>query len=75
MPSVQDAARRAPLESARCVFCRRQPVDPAWRPFCGERCKIRDLAQWADESYRIPGDPPAEPDDVNAGESGKPSSF
>ncbi|UJP04541.1 MAG: DNA gyrase inhibitor YacG [Nitrosomonas sp.] len=25
-----------------------------WRPFCSERCKINDLAQWAQESYRIP---------------------
>ncbi|MCW5601101.1 DNA gyrase inhibitor YacG [Nitrosomonas sp.] len=24
------------------------------RPFCSERCKIQDLAQWATESYRIP---------------------
>jgi endogenous inhibitor of DNA gyrase (YacG/DUF329 family) len=39
-----------------CVFCRRQQVDPAWRPFCSERCKLQDLARWADGSYRIPGD-------------------
>jgi uncharacterized protein len=39
------------------VFCRRRPVDPAWRPFCSERCKTRDLANWADESYRIGGEP------------------
>ena len=31
-----------------CVFCRRHPVDPAWRPFCSERCKMEDLARWAD---------------------------
>ncbi|MCO6434758.1 DNA gyrase inhibitor YacG [Nitrosomonas nitrosa] len=24
------------------------------RPFCSERCKMQDLAQWATESYRIP---------------------
>ncbi|MCC6921652.1 MAG: DNA gyrase inhibitor YacG [Nitrosomonas sp.] len=23
------------------------------RPFCSERCKTMDLAQWAQESYRI----------------------
>jgi hypothetical protein len=40
-----------------CVFCRRHPVDPAWRPFCSERCKIQDLARWADESYRAPAEP------------------
>ena len=31
-----------------CVFCRRHPVDPAWRPFCSERCKLQDLARWVD---------------------------
>ncbi|MDH5480489.1 MAG: DNA gyrase inhibitor YacG [Nitrosomonas sp.] len=25
-----------------------------FRPFCSERCKTNDLAQWATESYRIP---------------------
>ena len=28
-----------------------------WRPFCSERCKLVDLAAWADERYRIPGEP------------------
>jgi endogenous inhibitor of DNA gyrase (YacG/DUF329 family) len=40
-----------------CVFCRKHPVDPAWRPFCSERCKTRDLARWADGSYRVAGEP------------------
>jgi uncharacterized protein len=38
-----------------CVFCRRRPVAAAWRPFCSERCKTRDLASWADGTYRVPG--------------------
>lgn len=25
-----------------------------YRPFCSERCKMYDLAQWATESYRVP---------------------
>jgi len=40
-----------------CAYCRRQPVDPAWRPFCSERCKLLDLARWIDGAYRIPGEP------------------
>lgn len=24
------------------------------RPFCSERCRLIDLGQWADESYKIP---------------------
>ena len=39
-----------------CVFCRRHPVDEAWRPFCSERCKLQDLAQWADGTYRVAGE-------------------
>jgi len=39
-----------------CVLCRRHPVDPAWRPFCSERCKLQDLARWADGRYRVPGE-------------------
>ncbi|HEY7170136.1 MAG TPA: DNA gyrase inhibitor YacG [Vicinamibacterales bacterium] len=49
-------------DAALCVFCRRKPVDPQWRPFCSERCKVQDLARWADGSYRIPGEPVQEPD-------------
>jgi endogenous inhibitor of DNA gyrase (YacG/DUF329 family) len=40
-----------------CVLCRRHPVDPDWRPFCSERCRLQDLARWADESYRVPAEP------------------
>lgn len=24
-----------------------------FRPFCSERCKLIDLGQWANESYRV----------------------
>lgn len=41
---------------ARCVYCRRRPVAEAWRPFCGERCKLLDLHSWVDGRYRIPGE-------------------
>jgi len=40
-----------------CVVCRRDPVDARWRPFCSERCRNEDLAQWADGRYRVAGDP------------------
>jgi endogenous inhibitor of DNA gyrase (YacG/DUF329 family) len=45
-----DPVREAPL----CVFCRRRPRQDPWRPFCSERCKLQDLAKWADGSYRVP---------------------
>jgi len=40
-----------------CVHCRKRPVDARWRPFCSERCKLLDLAAWADGTYRVPGEP------------------
>jgi uncharacterized protein len=39
-----------------CVFCRKQPVDPEWKPFCSQRCQQQDLARWADGSYAVAGD-------------------
>jgi endogenous inhibitor of DNA gyrase (YacG/DUF329 family) len=51
-----------PSKVELCVWCRRHPVDPAWRPFCSERCQLLDLAQWADESYRVPDKPTSDTD-------------
>jgi endogenous inhibitor of DNA gyrase (YacG/DUF329 family) len=41
----------------KCPQCRKEV---SWegnpdRPFCSERCRLLDLGQWADESYRIAG--------------------
>jgi endogenous inhibitor of DNA gyrase (YacG/DUF329 family) len=49
---------------AVCVFCRKQPVDPAWRPFCSERCRLQDLARWADGAYTVPGEALPDDDDL-----------
>jgi endogenous inhibitor of DNA gyrase (YacG/DUF329 family) len=46
-----------------CVFCRRHPVEPAWRPFCSERCKLQDLARWADGTYRVAAESVSDQDD------------
>ena len=56
-------------ELSLCAFCRRQPVDPAWRPFCSERCKLQDLARWADGTYKVPGEPLSNPADEDTEES------
>jgi uncharacterized protein len=58
------------LPEPRCVLCRRRPVDPVFRPFCSERCKLIDLGRWADGAYGVPGapvdaEPPAEVDDTD----------
>jgi endogenous inhibitor of DNA gyrase (YacG/DUF329 family) len=30
-------------------------MDPAFRPFCSERCRMADLGRWLSEGYRVPG--------------------
>lgn len=40
-----------------CVFCRREPAQAPWVPFCSERCKLQDLARWVDGRYRVPAEP------------------
>ena len=45
------------IEAPRCVFCRKHPVEAQWRPFCSERCKLQDLARWADGTYRVAAEP------------------
>jgi len=50
-------------EGALCVYCRQKPADPAWRPFCSERCKMADLGRWLTEGYSIPAEPlPEDPE-------------
>lgn len=55
-----------------CPTCG-QPVewmtDNKYRPFCSQRCKLIDLGQWADESYRLPAE-----DDVPSGDTPPPQS-
>lgn len=49
-----------PVRLLPCPACRK-PVP--WtaannhRPFCSERCRLIDFGGWANESFRIPGEP------------------
>jgi len=47
------------VRTVRCPTCRQETSweQNPYRPFCSDRCRIVDLAAWADERYRIPGDP------------------
>jgi hypothetical protein len=42
------------------------------RPFCSDRCQLIDLGSWANEQYRVPGEPaePEPPDDDDSNGSG-----
>jgi endogenous inhibitor of DNA gyrase (YacG/DUF329 family) len=45
-----------PLASTRkCPICRR-PRNAEFTPFCSPRCRDRDLAQWFNEGYAVPGE-------------------
>ena len=39
----------------RCPICgkRAEPAE-SWFPFCSDRCRTQDLANWATGSYSIP---------------------
>ena len=57
---------------ARCVYCRQQAVDPAWRPFCSERCKMTDLGRWLTGGYRVPAaEHESDEDDPAAAQDGE----
>lgn len=70
---VPPPARLADVRAVRCPTCRHEAP---WegnphRPFCSERCRLLDLAAWADGRYRIPGEPvPTESDEPGADGSG-----
>jgi phosphatidylglycerophosphatase A len=39
-----------------CPICRKQvQLNDPYMPFCSDRCRILDLANWADGKYVIPG--------------------
>ena len=40
-----------------CVYCRKRLIEAQFRPFCSERCRLLDLARWADGGYRVAGEP------------------
>jgi endogenous inhibitor of DNA gyrase (YacG/DUF329 family) len=47
----------AVIKKIHCPRCRKKTEYSAtnpFRPFCSERCRLIDLGQWAEESYRIP---------------------
>ncbi len=46
----------------KCPICRK-PRSTEFAPFCSPRCRDRDLAQWFNEGYAVPGEP-ANPEDL-----------
>ncbi|MBI1876560.1 MAG: DNA gyrase inhibitor YacG [Acidobacteria bacterium] len=54
-----------------CVYCHTRPVDPAWRPFCSERCQLLDLANWVDGRYSVPSEEPEPAETDNPSPAGQ----
>ena len=49
-----------------CPQCKKlieYSLNNKFRPFCGERCQMIDLGDWANENYKIPDNAPPKPDD------------
>lgn len=41
-----------------CPVCKKKVARDAENfPFCSERCRLIDLANWADGTYAVPGEP------------------
>ncbi len=48
-----------------CPRCKKETVyspENNWRPFCSERCKLIDIAAWANEEYRLDAGPATDDD-------------
>ncbi len=39
----------------KCPICS-EPRSEEFKPFCSSRCKDRDLAQWFNNGYAVPGE-------------------
>jgi endogenous inhibitor of DNA gyrase (YacG/DUF329 family) len=50
-------------DSRACAYCRKRPMVPAFRPFCSEGCRSRDLNAWLSDRYVLPGN--AEEDELS----------
>lgn len=55
----------SPKASTACPICG-QPSKAETRPFCGDRCRDRDLLQWLGEGYRVEGPPAQEGDEKSS---------
>ena len=50
----QGGAMSKPSDSRTCAYCRKAPNVAAFRPFCSEGCRSRDLNAWLSDRYVVP---------------------
>jgi endogenous inhibitor of DNA gyrase (YacG/DUF329 family) len=49
------ASSRGKIVAMRCPICRKEVhKEGAEFPFCSQRCRTQDLANWANGVYRVP---------------------
>ncbi|PNU04982.1 DNA gyrase inhibitor YacG [Novosphingobium guangzhouense] len=58
------------LSERKCPICRKPRVTE-FTPFCSKRCRDRDLLQWLDDGYALPGQP-HDPEDFAGHEKSNP---
>ena len=51
--------------TSKCPVCNKI-TDQKYRPFCSSRCKLIDLGNWIDGSYRLPTEDVPEVADIIA---------
>lgn len=54
------------LFTVQCPHCQQSVIwqpENTYRPFCSQRCKLIDFADWANENQRIAGEPLIDTDD------------
>ena len=49
--------------TSKCPVCNKA-THQKYRPFCSSRCKLIDLGNWIDGSYRLPADDVPEEADI-----------
>jgi len=54
------------LTGGKCPLCGK-PSRTETRPFCSRRCADRDLGNWLNESYYVPGQETVDPEDEYGG--------
>jgi len=60
----QNGAVVVPLTRGNCPICG-NPAKPDTRPFCSRRCADRDLGNWLNESYFVPGEEVVDPEQAD----------
>jgi endogenous inhibitor of DNA gyrase (YacG/DUF329 family) len=50
----QGEAMSSKADSRPCAYCRKVPMVAAFKPFCSEGCRSRDLNAWLSDRYVLP---------------------